>query len=56
MGVDVMTGHREFTLGTDRVMDIVDQDLDGHIDFVAHNVKDMDFGDPVFCGPHPKRD
>ncbi|MEY3018239.1 MAG: hypothetical protein RL336_1374, partial [Pseudomonadota bacterium] len=23
-------------------------DLDGHIDFVAHNVKDFDFGDPVF--------
>ena len=50
LGVDVMTGHWEFTLGTDRVMDIVDQDLDGHIDFVAHNVKDMDFGDPVFAG------
>jgi sulfur-oxidizing protein SoxB len=44
-----MTGHWEFTLGTDRVMEIVDQDLDGHIDFVAHNVKDMDFGDPVFA-------
>ena len=50
LGVDVMTGHWEFTLGTDRVMEIVDQDLDGHIDFVAHNVKDMDFGDPVFAG------
>ena len=49
LGVDVMTGHWEFTLGTDRVMDIVDQDLDGQIDFVAHNVKDMDFGDPVFA-------
>ena len=31
LGVGVMTGHWEFTLGTDRVM-IVDQDLDGHID------------------------
>ena len=49
LGVDVMTGHWEFTLGTDRVMEIVDRDLDGHIDFVAHNVKDMDFGDPVFA-------
>ena len=49
LGVDVMTGHWEFTLGRDRVMDLVDQDLDGHIDFVAHNVKDMDFGDPVFA-------
>ena len=49
LGVDVMTGHWEFTLGTDRVTDIVDRDLDGHIDFVANNVKDMDFGDPVFA-------
>ena len=49
LGVDVMTGHWEFTLGTDRVLEIVEQDLDGHIDFVAHNVKDMDFGDPVFA-------
>ena len=49
VGVDVMTGHWEFTLGTDRVSEIVDRDLDGHIDFVAHNVKDMDFGDPVFA-------
>ena len=49
LGVDVMTGHWEFTLGTDRVTEIVDQDLDGHMDFVAHNVKDMDFGDPVFA-------
>ena len=49
LGVDVMTGHWEFTLGADRVTEIVNQDLDGHIDFVAHNVKDMDFGDPVFA-------
>ena len=49
LGVDVMTGHWEFTMGTDRVTEIVDRDLDGHIDFVAHNVKDMDFGDPVFA-------
>jgi sulfur-oxidizing protein SoxB len=49
LGVDVMTGHWEFTLGTDRVMEIVEGDLDGHIDFVAHNIKDMDFGDPVFA-------
>jgi len=49
LGVDVMTGHWEFTLGADRVTEIVNQDLDGHIDFVAHNVKDMDFGDPIFA-------
>jgi len=50
LGLDVMTGHWEFTLGTDRVMEIIETDLEGHIDFVAHNVKDQDFGDPVFAG------
>jgi sulfur-oxidizing protein SoxB len=49
LGVDVMTGHWEFTLGADRVMEILDTELEGHIDFIAHNVKDMDFGDPVFA-------
>ena len=49
LGVDVMTGHWEFTLGVDRVMEILENELEGHIDFVAHNVKDMDFGDPVFA-------
>ena len=49
LGVDVMTGHWEFTLGSDRVMEILENDLEGHIDFIAHNVKDMDFGDPVFA-------
>ena len=37
----------EFTLAL--TAEIVDQELDGHIDFVAHNVKDMDFGGPVFA-------
>ena len=49
LGIDVMTGHWEFTLGADRVQEIIENDLDGHIDFVAHNVKDFDFGDPVFA-------
>lgn len=49
LGIDVMTGHWEFTLGTDRVLEIIENDLEGHIDFVAHNVKDFDFGDPVFA-------
>ena len=55
LGVDVMTGHWEFTLGSDRVTEILENDLDGHMDFVAHNVKDMDFGDPVFAS-HTIRD
>ena len=49
LGIDVMTGHWEFTLGTERIQEIIDKDLSGHIDFVAHNVKDADFGDPVFA-------
>ena len=48
LGVDVMTGHWEFTLGADRVKEIVDKDFAGKIEFVAQNVKTADFGDPVF--------
>ncbi len=48
LGVDVMTGHWDFTLGAKRVREIVDRDFAGKIDFVAQNVKTADFGDPVF--------
>ncbi|MEL0193110.1 MAG: thiosulfohydrolase SoxB [Halieaceae bacterium] len=48
LGIDIMTGHWEFTLGTDRVLEIVEEDLTGHIEFLAHNIKDLDFGDPIF--------
>ena len=48
LGVDVMTGHWEFTYGMDRVKQIVDNDFKGHIEFLAQNVKTNDFGDPVF--------
>ena len=48
LGVDIMTGHWEFTLGMDRVKEIVDKDFAGKIDFVAQNIKTQDFGDPVF--------
>jgi sulfur-oxidizing protein SoxB len=48
LGVDVMTGHWEFTYGADRVREIVERDLKGHLEFVAHNVRTLDFGDPVF--------
>ena len=48
LGVDVMTGHWEFTLGADRVKHVVDNDFKGKIDFVAQNIKTNDFGDPVF--------
>ena len=46
--VDVMTGHWEFTLGMERVKEIIEKDFAGKVDFVAQNVKTADFGDPVF--------
>ena len=48
LGVDVMTGHWEFTLGAERVKEIIDKDFKGTLDFVGQNVKTLDFGDPVF--------
>ncbi|WP_395142401.1 thiosulfohydrolase SoxB [Schlegelella aquatica] len=48
LGVDIMTGHWEFTYGQDRVKELVEKDLAGRIEFVAQNVKTADFGDPVF--------
>ena len=48
LGVDVMTGHWEFTYGMERVREVVDGDFAGHIDFVAQNVRTTDFEDPVF--------
>ena len=49
LGVDIMTGHWEFTLGAGRVKELVDKRLKGKIEFLAHNVKTADFGDPVFA-------
>jgi sulfur-oxidizing protein SoxB len=48
LGVDAMAPHWEFTLGADRVKQIVEKDFAGKIDFVAQNVKTTDFGDQVF--------
>ncbi|MEP6773368.1 MAG: thiosulfohydrolase SoxB [Polaromonas sp.] len=48
LGVDVMTGHWDFTYGEERIKKIVEQDFAGKVDFVAQNVKTADFGDPVF--------
>jgi len=48
LGVDMMTGHWEFTYGMERVKQIVDGDFKGRIEFLAQNVKTNDFGDPVF--------
>jgi len=49
LGVDVATGHWEFTYGSDRVEEIVNGDFaDAGIDFVAQNVRDVDWGDRIF--------
>jgi sulfur-oxidizing protein SoxB len=48
LGVDVMTGHWEFTYGQVRVKEIVDKDFKDKVAFVAQNVKTADFGDAVF--------
>jgi sulfur-oxidizing protein SoxB len=48
LGVDIMAGHWEFTLGDKRVLEIVEKDFKGKIDFVAQNIKTTDFGDKVF--------
>ena len=48
LGVDVMTGHWEFTLGAARVTQLVENELQGKIEFLAQNIRSADFGDPVF--------
>ena len=48
LGVDVMTGHWEFTYGAARVKEVVERDFAGKIEFLAQNVQTSDFGDPVF--------
>jgi sulfur-oxidizing protein SoxB len=55
LGVDVMTGHWEFTLGADRVKHVVDHDFKGNIEFIAQNVVTADFGDQVFA-PYAMRE
>jgi sulfur-oxidizing protein SoxB len=48
LGVNVMTGHWEFTFGADRVKEIINKDFKGHIDFVAQNVIDNEWEEAVF--------
>jgi sulfur-oxidizing protein SoxB len=48
LGVDIMTAHWEMTLGDKRVMEIIENDFKGKVDFLAQNVRTTDFGDPVF--------
>jgi sulfur-oxidizing protein SoxB len=55
LGVDMMCPHWEFTLGHQRVMELVNGPLKGRIEFLANNVKTADFGDQVFP-PYALRD
>jgi len=48
LGVDITTGHWEFTYGAERVKHVVENDFKGRIEFLAQNVATADFGDPVF--------
>jgi S-sulfosulfanyl-L-cysteine sulfohydrolase len=48
LGVDIMTGHWEFTYGQERVKQVVDGDFKDRIEFIAQNISTADFGDPVF--------
>jgi len=50
LGVEVMTGHWEFTYGAQRVKDIVEKDFKGKLEFLAQNVIDNEFGDAIFKG------
>ena len=48
LGVEVMTGHWDFTYGEERIKKIIEGDFAGKVDFIAQNVKTSDFGDAVF--------
>jgi sulfur-oxidizing protein SoxB len=48
LGVDIMTGHWDFTYGEDRIKQVIEKDFAGKVEFLAQNVKTNDFGDPVF--------
>jgi sulfur-oxidizing protein SoxB len=48
LGVDLMTGHWEFTYGAARVKELIEKHLRGRTEFIAQNVKTVDFEDRVF--------
>ena len=48
LGVDVMTAHWEMTYGADRVTEIIENDFKGQIDFVAQNIFNNEWEEPVF--------
>lgn len=48
LGVDIMTGHWEFTYGAARVKEVIEKDFKGSIEFVAQNVNDATWGERIF--------
>ena len=48
LGVDLMTGHWEFTYGAARMKEVIAGEFKGRTEFLAQNVRTADFGDPVF--------
>lgn len=48
LGVDVMTGHWEFTYGAERVLHVVRNDFKGKLAFIAQNIVCQGSADPVF--------
>jgi sulfur-oxidizing protein SoxB len=48
LGVNLMTGHWEFTYGAKRVQEVVGKDFKNQIEFLAQNIRTSDFDDPVF--------
>jgi sulfur-oxidizing protein SoxB len=48
LGVDIMTAHWEFTFGAERVKQIIANHLEGKMEFLAQNVVDNEWNEPVF--------
>jgi len=48
LGVDVMTGHWEFTFGAERVKEIINNDFKDSIEFLAQNIIDNEWEEAVF--------
>lgn len=48
LGVDVMTGHWEFTHGAERVAHVVRNDFKDKVAFIAQNILHQDNSNPVF--------
>ena len=55
LGVDIMTPHWEMTFGAERVMQIVENDFHGKIDFLAQNIVDTAWEEAVFK-PYSRRE